>query len=174
MPGTSFARLLPPLNSFSLEPEPSLPPEILRKKVNEVLKIIQLGDEEVQEEKCAEPISMTPQSNTWSRAARRAAARQATDGSGSTTTDVAPLFRAQYCFVNVPRNHAKGAKEVEQEGLGESGPEASDVEAQRGRLELHWIEGRDRFAVEALWKFVLTKAELVGHKLDQRHREPSR
>jgi hypothetical protein len=42
--------------------------------------------------------------------------------------------------------------------------EETPYTATRGRVELRWLEGRDRSVVEGLWKFILTKAGLVGGK----------
>jgi hypothetical protein len=97
---------------------------------------------------------LAPRSNTWSRAARRQAAREhqsggndenvSADGVDTATGEEAraPLFKAQL--------------RVLQSAGGESTPE----------LSMDWLEGKgkDRAGVEALWKFVLSKTDLVGKR----------
>lgn len=105
-------------------------------------------------------IRLAPQSNTWSRQARRAAQRAAqgvaelasADGGNADSTSEAapategePLFRARLTF---------------------STPQASDSAeggidaAPKARAVLDWDWGRDRTTVDAFWKFVITKAGL--------------
>ena len=158
MPGTSFARLLPPLNSFSHTPEPPMAIEELRRKVLQVLISVELATENGGNDS---PISIAPVAVTWSRAARRQAARE-----GLTVTSGTPaksaLFRADFLFEsahgenrNTTPTGGTGAPQITEEAGGA---------ASGGTVKLVWLEGRDRSMVEALWKFMLTKAQLLGHE----------
>ncbi|KAK8865830.1 hypothetical protein IAR55_000978 [Kwoniella newhampshirensis] len=164
IPNTAFARLLPPANHFHHKPQPSIPLQKLQESVLEVLESINLdpnpskpdpawfvkmNDMEGESSNSSEVI-ISPKSNTWSRAARRQAARQTESVTISTSaTKVAPaenseisdpLLKAKIIFVT-------GSED------GES-----------AMLEMEWMEGKDRAAVENLWKFVLSKAGLIGKR----------
>ncbi|WVF70753.1 hypothetical protein IAT40_005547 [Kwoniella sp. CBS 6097] len=161
IPNTSFARLLPSPNSLTHKTQPAIPLESLRQTIMAVLEGISLAppqtmisDAAHSEEKGA--ISLAPTSNTWSRAARRQAARQAVErgvGGGregpselqnglQTVTTSTPLFKAKLWFTKPVR-----------EGDGAS-------------VSLDWLEGKDRSLVEALWKYLLTKGELISSKAE--------
>jgi methyltransferase len=156
MTGTSFARLLPPLNSFTHTPDPPMSSHMLRQKVAEVLTSVNLVGGQDGEQNS---ITIAPRSVTWSRAARRQAARNA-DTSGTAgvgiESDVPALFRAEILFLEA--SSADG--EASTAGDGHDAPGASSRGAS---VKLVWHEGRDRSTVEALWKFILTKAQMVGH-----------
>jgi hypothetical protein len=162
IPGTSFARLLPPLNTFHHSPHPPVSLDQLRKRLNDVVSAIGLAADPTL---AAAPASaaasgprnilyLAPRSNTWSRAARRQAAREHQSGvkdedasANGVTTAIgeearAPLFRAQLRL-----SHS-----AERDGTAELG--------------MDWLEGKgaDRAGVEALWKFVLSKANVVGKR----------
>ena len=108
-------------------------------------------------------IVLSPLTNTWSRAARRQAARApsiqnegdahpqiglAEDVPPESTTEGNPLMRVRITFIPpVPPNNAD--KEDQGDWRGAT-------------LGLDFLEGRDRSSVDALWKFLLTKAGLVG------------
>lgn len=154
--------------------------------------------------------------NTWSRSARRQAARQKLDGeaarengmgssAGQDEVDRPSLFRAEFRFVDDPgtvvdderpgtivlamggsdkgladdlnattEGRSPGAV-ADQDGSEVSGNdgfvtggmtvlvEQGTIASHKpgGRMELHWLEGRDRTMVEALWKYVLSKADFT-------------
>ncbi|KAI9638368.1 uncharacterized protein MKK02DRAFT_22258 [Dioszegia hungarica] len=167
IPGTSFAKLLAPPNSFGLTPEPPLSTEILRDRIEGILRDVQLFPPIPSSTACAQSaaetedtpstgaqstaadnanvIAIAPISNTWSRAARRQAARGGGSGSAAPSqpsgsgASAQPLFRATIHFLDVRA-----------------------LPPPKPAVELRWLEGRDRSVVEGLWKFILTKAGLVG------------
>ncbi|WWD17985.1 hypothetical protein CI109_102431 [Kwoniella shandongensis] len=167
IPNTAFARLLPAPNYYNHRPRPSVPLDQLRKTVIDVFKNINLdpadnssdpasfvSHDDDREEETLNVIIISPISNTWSRAARRLAARQveavssapavttgaqATEGSQG-ESPVLPLLRAKIKFV------------------------AGSEDGASATLEMEWLEGRDRAVVENLWKFLLSKADLVGKR----------
>ncbi|WVW82082.1 hypothetical protein I302_104087 [Kwoniella bestiolae CBS 10118] len=153
IPNTSFSRLIPLPNSFTHKPQPAIPNEELKQKIQDVLKSANLvplslstSQGEGQDENT---VMIEPKINTWSRAARRALARK-TERPPDTTADThpvqeeegfsKPLFKARIQFI--PPITLKDFSSI----------------------SLDWLEGRDRSLVERLWKFLLNKAELVGKK----------
>lgn len=234
IPGTSFAKLLAPPNSFGLTPEPPLSTEILRDRIEGILRDVQLFPPIPSSTACAQSaaetedppstgaqstaadnanvIAIAPISNTWSRAARRQAARGGGSGSAAPSqpsgsgASAQPLFRATIHFLDVRalpppkpagttspgkakqdgkdgqdgqedrgtylgaedegRETEEGRESKECRAVGvpevEKTAEETAYTASRGRVELRWLEGRDRSVVEGLWKFILTKAGLVG------------
>ncbi|WVQ97117.1 hypothetical protein IAU59_004227 [Kwoniella sp. CBS 9459] len=182
IPNTSFAKLLPQLNTYTHRPQPALAIQDLRRTIYTVLEGISLRTTECtfndqktnstgHDEDQVDDIVLAPTINRWSRAARRQAARQVATGSNPGTFDegeratttgldsmsesagleakvpldpsaVIPLFKARLRFVS-PKREEEGAS-----------------------LALDWLEGKDRTAVEALWKFLLTKGGLISAKAE--------
>ncbi|GFZ46189.1 hypothetical protein JCM24511_04436 [Saitozyma sp. JCM 24511] len=162
IPGTSFARLLPPPNTFHHSPHPPVSLDELRTRLNDVVSAIGLAADSTlaaapAPAAASEPrdiLYLAPRSNTWSRAARRQAAREHQSGGNDERIPAdgvdaaigeeapAPLFRAQLRV----SDSAEGQEAAE--------------------LSMDWIEGKgkDRASVEGLWKFVLSKANLVGKR----------
>ncbi|WWD09200.1 hypothetical protein V865_007322 [Kwoniella europaea PYCC6329] len=149
IPNTSFSRLIPQPNTFTHKPQPAIPIEELRQKVVDVLQNISLHYEPIDGDEEGNDVVMEPINNTWSRAARRALARQAGQfdeqgedekGNERQKEPAKPLFKARIRFI--PPLTAKDYSSI----------------------TLDWIEGKDRSLVESLWKFLLNKAELIGKK----------
>ena len=103
-------------------------------------------------------IILSPTQNTWSRSSRRQAIRSAAYtqklGTASEGDDPplwvapTPLMRCRLSFVpSVPP-------------VGEAVVPGRDWRG--ATLCLDYLEGRDRSILEAFWKFLLTKADLVG------------
>jgi len=98
-------------------------------------------------------ILLSPIHNTWSRSARRQATRkipssetQPEVNTGEESTE--PIMRIRLSFQSsVPST---------------SESQAGDGDWRGATLTLDWLEGRDRITVEGFWKFLLTKAGLVG------------
>lgn len=155
--GTSFAHLLPPATTLSHTPVPPLDGAALRERVVAVLKTINMPVEWYKASEKASAV-LVPMSNTWSRAARRQAQRDKTaqggapDGTQGTKQDtrpsLEPLFIAKLSF-----------EEQVKMAADESGASAH---ADGATLQLEWLQGKDRQVVDAFWKFLLTKAELLG------------
>jgi hypothetical protein len=149
--GTSYARLLPLANR--LIHTPSHPPfsvEQLRKAVTEVLTGIKLVSSPP---RLGDVVELGPMSNTWSRAARRQAVRDsAVPGTPTPVENVSsshdPLFRAQISIIS-PLPPARPEVEEQSEQMGAS-------------LAFDWTWGRDRGIVDGFWKYLLTKAGLLG------------
>ncbi|WRT63970.1 uncharacterized protein IL334_000897 [Kwoniella shivajii] len=149
---TSFSRLLPHPNTFHHKPQPSIPLEELKEKILQVLQGIQLDHSSVSHQAdCQEAddklMYIQPMINTWSRSARRAVLRQQDQATttpasliNANETSDTPLFKARISFI--PPLTAKD----------------------HSSISLDWMEGRDRTMVEGLWKFLLSKAELIGKK----------
>ncbi|WVR05733.1 hypothetical protein IAU60_002758 [Kwoniella sp. DSM 27419] len=145
-PNTAFTRLLPTPNTFDHKPSPPMLLDDIRQSVVDVLLTIQLNpskestDRAQYESDDLSTILLEPTSNTWSRAARRQAARAADQGHDQPQ---APIFRARVRFA----------------------PPAREIDG--ASLALDWLQGDDRSEVEALWKYVLSKAGLIGKKLSE-------
>ncbi|WWC86060.1 uncharacterized protein L201_000931 [Kwoniella dendrophila CBS 6074] len=155
---TSFSRLLPQPNTFSHKPQPAVPVEDLKRKVTDVLHSISIDfrypssdTANCNEDQEKPVITIRPKLNTWSRSARRAIARQAEQSSDTTPggsidqsnqeeENSEPLFVARIRFI--PPLTPKDFPSV----------------------SLDWLEGKDRTIVEGLWKYILTKTELIGKK----------
>jgi len=147
-PTTSFARLLPPPNSFTVT-SPLTAREIAE-KVNGVLESVKLEgfkldkvDAQAEEDAAndtnpdassdtAVTITLAPTSNTWSRAARR--------GASTPATNAEALFRAD---LSVQRTESTSS------------------------LTLTWTWGPERGVVDAFWKFLVSKAGLRGEKRER-------
>ncbi|OCF38557.1 hypothetical protein I317_07667 [Kwoniella heveanensis CBS 569] len=189
IPNTSFAKLLPPSNTLNHRPQPAVPLDDLRRTVLAVLAGISLLSEPADRSAPVSPhpaerdegggveddIMLAPTKNTWSRAARRQAARRTdsdhavepSEGGGTSIlhssatephTDSSaaarippvpnnntPLFRAKVRFVP---------------------PKREDEVGEGASIAIDWLEGRDRAVVEALWKFLLTKGGLISSRAD--------
>jgi hypothetical protein len=99
-------------------------------------------------------ILLAPRSNTWSRSARRQAARATTSFDASEQTKGT---------LNGDQEHTEPLMRVRLSFLAPTPPtSATDGEWRGATLTLHFLEGRDRSVVEAFWKFLLAKAGLVG------------
>nr|XP_018999717.1 uncharacterized protein I203_07602 [Kwoniella mangroviensis CBS 8507]OCF63178.1 hypothetical protein I203_07602 [Kwoniella mangroviensis CBS 8507] len=149
IPNTSFTRLIPQPNTFTHKPQPAIPIEELRQKVLNILQSISLHYEPIDGDEEGNGVIIEPINNTWSRAARRALARQVgqpdeqgEDDKGNESQKEAqnPMFRVRIQFI--PPLTAKDYSSI----------------------SLDWLEGKDRSLVESLWKFLLNKAELIGKK----------
>ena len=180
IPGTSFARLLPPPNTWVHIPKDPIPLSQLSQTIREVLGGISLlppsGKSEADIEDATE-LMLEPRRNTWSRAARRQAARGEGEGVPDANGLVDPLFRARLTVspgeVETPPSDLKSLEELEGEPSSQQQAGAS-TEAllsdgkNRGemgsKVTLDWLEGRDRTIVDALWKFLLNKAGLMGKR----------
>lgn len=166
MPGTSFARLLPPLNSFSHTPDPPVSSLRLRQKVIEVLRSVGLmeGDAQNSMGDDGETVKIAPVKVTWSRTARRQAAREAEAGIAGLQAqgDEAALFTAEIVFTRSD-SAAAAVEASDTMGAGDDRSAQQKAAENGGTVKLVWLEGRDRTVVEALWKFILTKAQLLGH-----------
>ncbi|KAL1413478.1 hypothetical protein Q8F55_001252 [Vanrija albida] len=148
VPGTSFARLLPLPNAFVFRPAEAQTVQALRAAVMPVLVGVGLaaGDEDV--------VQLAPVAQSWSRAARRAAQREAGRAVGGEPAEGGesdqapqppaahdppePLFRARLSF-DPPSVAEPGAA-----------------------LRIDWTWGRDRTTVDALFKFLVSKSGLAG------------
>ncbi|ORY33763.1 hypothetical protein BCR39DRAFT_519100 [Naematelia encephala] len=156
-PGTSYTRLFPPPNTLSHTP--SNPPMTLlelHSKIFPIIQSIQLSpppigiSNPISEWTDENTILLTPYLNTWSRAARRQAAR----GElliNDIEQNKEPIMRLLLRFVSPapPQNEMERKVRGNDEWTGAS-------------LELEYVWGRDRAAVDSLWKFLLTKAGLLG------------
>lgn len=106
-------------------------------------------------------ILLAPIANTWSRAARRLAARAVPECTGQPYPEIllptpnpvppSPIFRARLSFVSPA---PPSANLVEQP--------LAHQDWRGGTLRLDWTYGGDRGALEGFWKFLLTKAGLLG------------
>lgn len=99
---------------------------------------------------------LSPQSNTWSRSARRQAGRiirldadgdQVPSEDNVAETNLEPIMRVQLSFVAPTPPQAVEGVEGEWRGA---------------KLILVFLGGRDRTVVEGFWKFLLSKAGLLG------------
>ncbi|KAK1925018.1 hypothetical protein DB88DRAFT_525720 [Papiliotrema laurentii] len=171
--GTSYTKLISTSNTLRHTPlHPPLPLDQLREAVIAVLKSIKLGPGSSGSNLFKDGIVLQPSTNTWSRAARRQAAREQTGADPTpkgepTASEGKLLFTARLSFIDaVPPSKvtADGADEVENaykprsitERLGRQG------DWRGATLTLHVIAGRDRDIVDAFWKFLLNKAGLLG------------
>ncbi|WVQ85337.1 hypothetical protein IAT38_007502 [Cryptococcus sp. DSM 104549] len=159
IPHTSFASMLPPSNTFTHKPQPPIPLSTLRESLLALLRDISLDptkesepaeygvDGDGKEDK--DDITISPRSITWSRAARRQAAR-----GELAIIDLSspPLLRARLTLLPSPPP--------------ESGESTPGEELVSGWVQLDWLEGKDWNEVDALWKFILSKAGLVGKRTD--------
>ncbi|KAL7423922.1 hypothetical protein Q5752_001507 [Cryptotrichosporon argae] len=169
LPHTSFAALFPLANTYAHAPATPMRLADLARAVLPVLADVGLytlspaeqaaaeaAEEEgmngptdaVAEQDADEPklILLEPTRDTWSRSARRAAARSAaepTSGQGDATVPAAagatapdPIFRARIGFVPPPRRGGSA------------------------ELRLEWVYGIDRRPVEGLWQYLVAKAGL--------------
>lgn len=161
VPGTSFAHLLPPATTISHTPVPPVNSAALRERVITVLHTIDMPVEWDNSSEGASAAVLVPVLITWSRAARRQAQRaKAAEGNALGTPESPtqgsqaspePLFIARLSFE--AQTHPTDAK-----GGGMA-------LANGATLHLEWLQGKDRQAVDAFWKFLLTKAELLGAAL---------
>lgn len=161
-PTTSFARLLPLPNTFSITPDPPRARGELAVAVLRALKESNLwpvagssAEASTSERKAADAeaqatngeddpdadeddhIPLAPLANTWSRAARRAAQR---NPDSAPAPNAEPLFRARLRIT------------------GE--------DSEPGQVSLEWEWGRDREVVDTFWKFVLSKSGLLKRRTD--------
>jgi len=167
--GTSFVKVISPARTLRHTPlHPPLSVEQLREAIEPVLAEVKLSPGSAECEAVSDGYVIKPKTNTWSRAARRQAARAENAGEEAPTVDSSakdPLFIAQLAFLG-PRFSAQPeatasnneAKDDTDDGVKTSGT-SSVVNA---RLTLEWTYGEDREIVDAFWKFLLTKAGLLG------------
>ncbi|RXK36723.1 hypothetical protein M231_06030 [Tremella mesenterica] len=101
-----------------------------------------------------EEIVLEPRINTWSRHARR-------HGVTNSTEVTEPLFRARLIFESSPRSDTEEITQVRNTNGGLRTEEITRVRSTGSGLRLEWLEGRDRTIVESLWKFILSKAQLL-------------
>nr|ODO02552.1 hypothetical protein L204_01289 [Cryptococcus depauperatus CBS 7855] len=156
---TSFARLLPPSNTYILTPLPRLPISDLKGKIVDILKTIDMnpsnGSSDPAEYDQSNPniITVAPSVISWSRAARRQAARsekskQQEDKVGPPNEPHKPLpiLRARLSFVSTM--------------LGKQYTDRAPEED--AHLQVDWLEGRreSRELLENFCKFILSKADM--------------
>ncbi|ODO11849.1 hypothetical protein I350_00633 [Cryptococcus amylolentus CBS 6273] len=150
IPNTSFTQILPPSNMYMLHAQPGISIDALRTTLLETLASIEL--EPVQSEPSTatgsqsdgdDVIVLAPKANTWSRAARREAARIAASGEKPAVPSESSqsVFRTKIRLV-------KGSDEGSQ-------------------LEIDWTdgEGKDRETWESFCKFLLSKMGLTRKKI---------
>ena len=170
LPNTSFAKLLPPPNRMIHSPlHPPASVDQVRQSVASVLGDIHLlpvkndvaGSWSLLESEGS--IILSPRRNTWSRSARRQAARTTASGEAGSAeqssfdrqaggddqdSEIEPLMRVRLSFI-------PPAPPVSEVPVGE-------VNWRGAALALDFLEGRDRAIVDAFWKFLLTKAGFLG------------
>ena len=147
---------------------PPLSVDQIRKAIIPVLMDIKLAPGSVDCSIQDDGFLIRPKTNTWSRAARRQAARAEIDPAGpaeAEPTSAEPLFVAQLSFLGSrfsahPESQSVPVHSEVHETRKEPSAETSNVV--NARLVLEWHYGEDRGIVDAFWKFLLTKAGLLG------------
>lgn len=177
-PGTSYAKSLPPANTFHHVPiSPPLTVDDLRKLVIEDLAAVhvpyteapagtsQAGPtEDLGITAGAGSITIRPLANTWSRAARRKAARGEVEDVSAMDEDAPQggakdnqsMFEACFRFIPPvpPKQHG-------QFPTVETITFSADGDWRGATLCLDWISGSDRETVYAFWSSLLKRAGIV-------------
>lgn len=111
-------------------------------------------------------VVLEPKSNTWSRAARRQAAREAAEGDKGVQASSPPSTPMIVVRISVIPPLPPSAKNPNRTSLttGDGGTTTAQTEGDwRGTtLALEFMSGKSRDIVDGLWKFLLTKANLLG------------
>lgn len=170
--GTSYSKLISHSNTLRHTPiHPPLSTTQLRQAVLPVLESIKLGSEGANAFKSKDEIILRPPANTWSRAARRLAARgDAIDQSKEQDQPMEPrdnLFAARLSFIDpIPPSEAacNESDEIENAYKKRTTHATTGMNGDwRGStLILHFLSGEDRDIIDAFWKFLLNKAGLIG------------
>ncbi|AAW42333.1 conserved hypothetical protein [Cryptococcus deneoformans JEC21] len=149
MENTTFAQLLPSSNTVRFNAPPPVSLTTLKAKVLDVLRTVALDpskdspDPSQYEGETQNSVLISPRINTWSRAARRMAARQESkaepEGQGEASKPLT-LFRCRIKYVNSHTRPMDGSPS----------------------LEIDWLEGRreDREVWESFCNFLLSKLGL--------------
>ncbi|ORX39814.1 hypothetical protein BD324DRAFT_678907 [Kockovaella imperatae] len=187
MPNTSYARLLPAPNRLTHRPlQPPLAIELLRETMMPVLLECQLdpNSSAQAEEQEDGTLNLSPRGNTWSRAARRQAARENAQNSmaiDEKAPQVAgPVIRMRLSFLPPTPLTSEGTQtQLTDRATGDSSHAIDDASSepapastangdstgttsQGATLALDWLQGKDRALFESFWKFLLTKGNLLG------------
>lgn len=149
MENTTFAQLLPSSNTVRFHAPPTVSSATLKAKVLDVLRTVALDpskdspDPSQYEGETQDSILIAPRINTWSRAARRMAARQESKvepESQREAREPPALFRCRIKYISSHATQVDGSPS----------------------LEIDWVEGRreDREAWESFCNFLLSKLGL--------------